>query len=72
MKSDWKDRNVFITGATGLVGSWLTKFLVDEGANVVALVRDIVPKSILWSSSGEFDYIKDSLTIVNGELEDYL
>jgi len=71
MKSDWKDRNVFITGATGLVGSWLTKFLVDEGANVVALVRDIVPKSILWSSSGEFDYIKDSLTIVNGELEDY-
>ena len=72
MKSNWKDKNVFITGATGLVGSWLTKFLVDEGANVVVLVRDIVPKSILWSSSDEFDYIKDSLTIVNGELEDYL
>jgi CDP-glucose 4,6-dehydratase len=72
MKSNWKDKNVFITGATGLVGSWLTKFLVDNGANVVALVRDIVPKSILWSSSDEFDYIKDSLTIVNGELEDYL
>jgi len=72
IKSNWKDKNVFITGATGLVGSWLTKFLVDEGANVVALVRDIVPKSILWSSSDEFDYIKDNLTIVNGELEDYL
>lgn len=72
MKSNWKDKNVFITGATGLVGSWLTKFLVDEGANVIVLVRDIVPKSILWSSSAEFDYIKDSLTMVNGELEDYL
>ncbi|NOR47283.1 MAG: NAD-dependent epimerase/dehydratase family protein [Methanosarcinaceae archaeon] len=72
MKSNWKDKNVFITGATGLVGSWLTKFLVDEGANVVALVRDIVPKSILWSSSDEFDNIKDNLTVVNGELEDYL
>jgi len=23
MKSNWKDKNVFITGATGLVGSWL-------------------------------------------------
>ena len=72
MKSNWKDKNVFITGATGLVGSWLTKFLVDKGANVIVLVRDIVPKSILWSSSAEFDYIKDNLTVVNGELEDYL
>jgi CDP-glucose 4,6-dehydratase len=72
IKFNWKNKNVFITGATGLVGSWLTKFLLDEGANVVALVRDIVPKSILWSSSGEFEYIKDNLTIINGELEDYL
>lgn len=71
MKYNWKDKNVFITGATGLVGSWLTKFLVDEGANVIVLVRDIVPKSILWSSSDEFDYIKDNLTVVYGKLEDY-
>jgi nucleoside-diphosphate-sugar epimerase len=33
MTFNWKDKNVFITGATGWVGSWLTKFLVDEGAN---------------------------------------
>lgn len=71
MTYNWKDKNVFITGATGLVGSWLTKFLVDEGANVIVLVRDIVPKSILWSSSDEFDYIKDNLTVVYGKLEDY-
>lgn len=71
MKSNWKNKNVFVTGATGLVGSWLTKFLIDEGANVVALVRDIVPKSILWSNSAEFDYIKDNLTRVYGKLENY-
>lgn len=68
---NWKNKNVFITGATGLLGSWLTKFMVDEGANVVALNRDIVPKSILWSSSEEFAYIKDKLTVVHGCLEDY-
>jgi len=71
MKSNWKDKNVYVTGATGLVGSWLTKFLIDEGANVVALVRDIVPRSILWSSSEEFSYIKDNLSIVYGKIEDY-
>ena len=68
---NWKNKNIFITGATGLVGSWLTRYLIDEEANVVALVRDIVPKSILWSKSAEFDYIKDNLTIVHGSLEDY-
>ncbi|MCO5383622.1 MAG: GDP-mannose 4,6-dehydratase [Methanosarcina barkeri] len=68
---NWKNKNVFITGASGLVGSWLTKILIDEGANVIALVRDIVPRSILWSSSVEFRYIKDNLTLVYGKLEDY-
>src|SRR5450759_3560072 len=68
---NWKNKNIFITGATGLLGSWLTKLMVDEGANLIALNRDIVPKSILWSSSEEFTYIKDELTVVHGCLEDY-
>jgi CDP-glucose 4,6-dehydratase len=67
----WEDRNILITGATGLVGSWLTKCLIDEGATTVALVRDVLPRSILWSSSAEFDYIKNELAVVNGRLEDY-
>jgi CDP-glucose 4,6-dehydratase len=41
----WRDRSVFVTGATGLVGGWLTKRLVDEGALVTALIRDSVPAS---------------------------
>jgi CDP-glucose 4,6-dehydratase len=62
----WKDRNVFVTGCTGLLGSWITKALVERGANVVGLVRDLVPKSNLnWSG------FNDRITIVRGEIEDY-
>lgn len=41
----WKDRPVFVTGGTGLVGSWLLKYLVQAQAQVVCLVRDWVPQS---------------------------
>jgi len=62
----WKDRNVFVTGCTGLLGSWLTKSLVKKEANVIGLIRDSVPKSNL-SRSG-FD---DKIITVRGEIEDY-
>ncbi len=41
----WRDRAVFITGATGLLGGWLVKDLIEGGATVTALVRDWVPAS---------------------------
>lgn len=41
----WLDRPTFVTGGTGLVGSWLIKRLVDAGADIVCLVRDWVPQS---------------------------
>jgi CDP-glucose 4,6-dehydratase len=63
----WKDRRVFITGCTGLLGSWLTKALVENGAEVTGLIRDLVPKSNLsWSG------FSDKINIVRGELENYL
>jgi CDP-glucose 4,6-dehydratase len=46
----WKDRRVLVTGATGLVGGWLTRRLVDRGAEVACLVRDWVPQSELLRS----------------------
>ncbi len=62
----WKDRNVFVTGCTGLLGSWLTQALVERGAEVTGLVRDLVPKSNLnWSR------FINRVNIVRGELEDY-
>lgn len=63
----WADRNVFITGCTGLLGSWLTEALVNHGANVVGLVRDRVPRSRLVQSG-----LIDRISVVSGEVEDYL
>jgi CDP-glucose 4,6-dehydratase len=42
MTGFWRDRPVLVTGATGLLGSWLVEELVDQGAQVVMLVRDLV------------------------------
>lgn len=47
MTGFWRDRATLVTGATGLLGSWLTRRLVDEGADVVCLIRDWVPQSEL-------------------------
>jgi CDP-glucose 4,6-dehydratase len=60
----WKGKTIFVTGATGLMGSWLVKALLGQGAEVVALVRDHVPRSILVRE-GLFKRI----AIVTGHLE---
>lgn len=41
----WRDRPVFVTGATGLVGSWLVKRLIAADADPVCLIRDWTPQS---------------------------
>jgi len=63
--TDWSARKVLVTGATGVVGSWLTRRLLDEGAYVVALVRDLDPQSELLRSG-----TLQRVAVVNGELED--
>ncbi len=45
MTDFWRDRPTLITGGTGLVGSWLTRRLMEAGADVVCLVRDWIPQS---------------------------
>ena len=63
--SFWLGRSVFVTGATGLLGSWLVPELVRRGAEVVALVRDGVPRSRLVS-----DGWLDRIVTVRGSLTD--
>jgi CDP-glucose 4,6-dehydratase len=46
----WRDRRVFVTGCTGLVGSWTVRALAERGAHVVGLVRDQVAGSELSRS----------------------
>lgn len=62
----WKNRRVFVTGATGIVGSWLVKALLAERASVVALVRDADPQTELYRS-GDIHRV----AVVNGRLEDF-
>lgn len=45
--SFWRDRPTLVTGATGLVGSWVVRRLLDLEADVVCLIRDWVPESEL-------------------------
>ena len=61
----WHDRPVLVTGATGLLGGWLVRRLVEQGADVVALVRDWVPKSTLLSA----DLLHD-VTLVRGDVRE--
>jgi len=63
--SHWHDRPVLVTGATGLLGGWLVRRLIEQGANVVALVRDWVPKSTLLSA----DFLQQ-VTLVRGDVRE--
>lgn len=61
----WQGRSVFVTGCTGLLGSWLTRALVERGASVVGLIRDWVPESELVGSS-----TVGRITVVRGDVRD--
>jgi CDP-glucose 4,6-dehydratase len=64
-KEFWRDRPTFVTGATGLVGSWLVRRLLEHGAHVVCLVRDWVPESELVTSR-----LIEKVTVVRGDVCD--
>jgi len=46
-------RSVFVTGGYGLLGSWLVKSLLKQGADVTVLRRDITARSALVLSGDE-------------------
>ena len=46
----WRGRRVLVTGATGIVGSWVVKALLERRASVVALCADVDPQSELVRS----------------------
>ncbi len=64
-RSFWLDRPTFVTGGTGLVGSWLIKRLLEAGADVVCLVRDWVPQSEMVRAG----YI-EKVNVVRGDIRD--
>ena len=63
--SFWRDRPTLVTGATGLLGGWLTRRLVESEASVVCLVRDWVPRSLLLGGP-----LASKVTMVRGDVRD--
>lgn len=61
----WRDRPTFVTGATGLLGSWLVRRLVEMQAEVVCLVRDWVPQSEVVRAR-----LIDRVRVVRGDITD--
>jgi CDP-glucose 4,6-dehydratase len=61
----WRDRPTFVTGGTGLVGNWLVRRLLEQGADVVCLVRDWVPQSELVRSR-----LIEKVKVVRGDVRD--
>jgi len=61
----WRDRPTFVTGGSGLLGSWVVRRLVEAGAEVVCLLRDWVPGSELVRS-GTLERVR----VVRGDVRD--
>jgi CDP-glucose 4,6-dehydratase len=62
---DWRRSRVFVTGASGLLGSALVSELIARGANVTVLLRDWVPASRLLQSD-----LAAGTNVVGGDLLD--
>ena len=65
-KSFYSGKSVLVTGATGLVGPYLVKSLIENGAQVTCLVRDLVPDSLFFMES-----LDRKVNVARGEVEDY-
>lgn len=61
----WNNRPTLVTGATGLLGGWLVKRLLNLGADVVCIIRDSVPQSELIRSRSI-----DRVKVVRGDVCD--
>jgi CDP-glucose 4,6-dehydratase len=61
----WRDRSVFITGASGLLGGWLLEGLLALEARPVCLLRDWTPNSMFLSGES-----RDRVDVVVGEVQD--
>ncbi len=61
----WNNRTVLVTGASGLLGPWLIKTLLQHHARITVLVRDRVPDSLFFTEK-----LDRQTTLVFGDLLD--
>ena len=62
----YRDRAVLVTGAQGFVGAWIAERLLDSGARVVALRRDVDPESRFHTSG-----VEERCVVAQADLLDY-
>ncbi len=62
---EWEQRQTLVTGATGLLGGWMVRELVDRGANVVAIIRDEVPGTFI-----DVEDLRHRITVCRGDVTD--
>ena len=67
--SNLSGRSVFVTGATGLIGSWIVRALLDADARVVALVRDEDPRSEFIRSGDNHRVVQVRGSLEQADLE---
>lgn len=65
-KNYFKNKKIFVTGASGFIGSHLVKSLLKQQAEIICLVRDFVPNSMFFTKE-----LDKKVIIVKADLEDY-
>tara|TARA_A100001011_G_C14311001_1_gene845598 strand:+ start:499 stop:1515 length:1017 start_codon:yes stop_codon:yes gene_type:complete len=61
----WKNKNVFISGVAGFVGSNLAKNLVNNGSNVIGLTQNKKVNSLLY-----YEKIDKKINLIFGNITD--
>ena len=61
----WRNKNVLVTGINGFIGGNLTKVLIEKGANVFGLIRNINKKTFL-----HFEGLSEQVVLIMGDLID--
>ncbi len=74
--ADWTGRRALVTGASGFLGHHVTGALLERGAHVTALVRDVVPDAPFFRDglSGRVDVVRgavEDLPVVQRALAEY-
>lgn len=74
IKEYFEDKKVFLTGHTGFKGSWMSQYLLNLGANVIGVSKDVPTKPSMFETlelESRLINIKDNI-INHGKIKDIM